>query len=424
MVMAFALLSGCVAAPGAITEPGVDAALVKGPPIVDIVTPFDEALSCLRGRIQPGISFAVGQVLDQTGKEQLNDGGTGKFVTQGAGEMIQSALFRAGVTVVNRRDPNIAIVESNWGIRDIRRQVPVNFYVSGSINSLDFIPGGGASVSVAGVGPRYQQSRILIGLDMTLTDAFTGRIVASVPLQKQIFASEIGASAGRFFGPTLVSLDVGGMQREAIHFTLRQMLGLATFELLTQLMNEDTFKDCRSKIRALDGGLSNRPQRTQPDVASAQPTDAAAVPPADPSIPKAVPVAQKKTDTPTRVSQEHHIKMVAITSMSGEAARKAIASAKAASTASNAADARKHAAEAMQQMALAIQALRQAAAMGLKGAEGDAAALLVEQAMGAAEEAQQVAVRAESSEARRVKGEAQPRAIEPKEFEERFNGSG
>jgi len=105
------ILAGC--APGAMTPKNIDAPLVQGPPITDIDTPFDEALSCLDGRIQSQITFAVGQVVDHTGKETFADGGTGKFVSQGAGDMVQSALFRAGVTLVNRRDPNVAFAESN-----------------------------------------------------------------------------------------------------------------------------------------------------------------------------------------------------------------------------------------------------------------------------------------------------------------------
>lgn len=246
------LLAGCAGAPG-IAEPTKDATLVQGPPVSDIVTPFDEALMCLKGAIQPTITFSVGAILDQTGKEQLSDGGNGKFVTQGAGDIVQSALFRAGTTVLNRRDPRIMETEVKWGIRDGRRIVPTNFYITGSINSLDFIPGSGFDVQVAGVGPRYRQNRILVGLDLSMTEATTGRVVANVPLQKQIFASEGGIAAARFFGNTLVMADLGGREREALHFALRQMLNLATFELLTQVMHPKNYVTCREQIDRMHG---------------------------------------------------------------------------------------------------------------------------------------------------------------------------
>ncbi len=250
------LAGGCAGAPG-ISEPTKDAKLVQGPPVSDIVTPFDEALSCLKGAVQPSITFSVGAILDQTGKEQLSDGGNGKFVTQGAGDIVQSALFRAGTTVLNRRDPRIMETEVKWGIRDGRRIVPTNFYITGSINSLDFLPGAGFDVKVAGVGPHYRQHRILVGLDLSMTEANTGRVVANVPLQKQIFASEGGIGAARFFDNTLVLADIGGREREALHFALRQMLNLATFELLTQVMHPKNYKACREQIDRMHGYVDN-----------------------------------------------------------------------------------------------------------------------------------------------------------------------
>lgn len=255
-VSAMAVLSACAGAPG-LAAADENAELVQGPPISDIVTPFDEALSCLDGRISPSIVFAVGAILDQTGKESFTDGGVGKFVTQGAGDMVQSALFKAGATLVNRRDPRITTTEAEWGIRNIATVVPTNFYITGSINSLDFIPGSGAEVNVAGVGPRYRQNRMLVGLDLAMTNAATGQIVANVPLQKQIFQSEAGIGLGRFFGDTLISGDIGGREREALNFALRQMLNLATFELLTQLMSAENFAECRSHVDRAYGYVDN-----------------------------------------------------------------------------------------------------------------------------------------------------------------------
>ncbi|WP_185983154.1 CsgG/HfaB family protein [Aureimonas mangrovi] len=283
-LLTLSLLAGCAGAPG-VAGSTSNAKLVQGPPITDIVTPFDKALSCLKGEIQPSIVFSVGAVIDQTGKESFTDGGVGKFVTQGAGDMIQSALFKAGTTVVNRRDPRVMTTEVEWQIRDPRRIVPSNFYITGSINSLDFIPGSGAEVDIAGIAGRYRQNRMLVGLDLAMTDANTGRIVANVPLHKQIFASEAGLGTGRFFGDTLVLADIGGREREAIHFALRQMLYLATFELLTQVMSPTNYAECRGHIDRAHGYVDNTttaaavaavklpppPQRTASAVSGPQP---------------------------------------------------------------------------------------------------------------------------------------------------------
>jgi curli biogenesis system outer membrane secretion channel CsgG len=226
--------------------------------MIDVVTPFDQALACLDGRINKDVlRFSVGSVIDATGKEQVTDGGSGKFITQGAGDIVQSALFRAGATVVNRRDPRIIDNEVKWGLLDVKQQALSTFFITGSINSLDFLPGSGYDVQIAGLGPRSRQSRILVGLDLSLTETRTGRILANVALQKQVVATEDGFGAGRFFGKALISADVGGKEREALNLVLRQMLNLATFELLTQVMNPAKYGDCIQLIQAVDGVTDN-----------------------------------------------------------------------------------------------------------------------------------------------------------------------
>ena len=261
---ALCLLGACSTARLGAGVPGnVDEPLVKGPAMMDVVTPFDRALACLDGRINKEVlRFSVGSVIDATGKEQVTDGGSGKFLTQGAGDIVQSALFLAGASVVNRRDPRIIDNEVKWGLLDAKKQTLSTFFITGSINSLDFLPGSGYDVQIAGLGPRFRQNRILVGLDLSLTETRTGRILSNVSLQKQVVASEDGFGIGRFFGKSLVSLDIGGREREALNLVLRQMLNLATFELLTQVMSPAKYADCMQLIEAVDGvtdnSLSNR----------------------------------------------------------------------------------------------------------------------------------------------------------------------
>lgn len=355
----------------------VDAPLAKGPAIQNVTTPFDQALECVRGKIEPSVSFAVGQVVDATGKETYSEGGSGKILSQGAGEMVQSALYRAGVTVVNRRDPNISVVETQWGIRDIKQQTPTNFYVSGSINSLDFIPGGGVEFDFGGVGVGKRQNRILIALDLSLTDAFTGRIVANVPLQKQIFTEEFRVGGDRFFDTTLISLSAGGMKREAVHFAMRQMLNFATLELLGQLMSEENYSSCRGIVASMDGNtsVSNRREDLR-DVVLAAMNRNTAEPLQATKPPKPTPAAQAPKP-PAKITPALRKQMEKATMFAG----RALVAAQAAKSAKDAVEARSHAREAQQYAAVAIQALKTAAAGGLTGAEGDAVALLVERAL-------------------------------------------
>jgi len=375
------LLAGCGFGFDSFTTRSANVELPIGPPVEDVVTPFDQALACINGKVNPGIIFAVGQVVDATGKESYADGGNGKFVTQGAGEMVQSSLFRAGVTLVNRRDPNIAITETQWGIRDLQQQIPVNFYISGSINSLDFIPGGGFTTTIAGVGPRFRQNRILIGLDLSLTDAFTGRIVANVPLQKQIFSREVGASVGRFFGDTLVSFDVGGMEREALHFTMRQMLSLATLQLLGQLMNEEAFAPCIAQISPVFGAFdaASVPKRNfvQNALASSAELSRARSGVAADGGEQAVQQVSARSETAQTVQDQ----LNEIQIQTSIYAARAIGAAEKSLAATSREIRAESAAEAMQLVAVSAQLLRRAAQLGLSGPAGDATAIVVEQAL-------------------------------------------
>lgn len=252
-VLFSSFLTGCTGLAPSNKKP---VSLVQGPPITDIFTPFDMALSCLKGQLRSDVSFSVGAILDQTGKDVVTNGGSGKMVTQGAGDMVQSALFQAGVSLMNRRDPRIIESEAKWGIRDPRQIQASDYYVTGSINSLDFIPGGGFDMQIAGVGPNYSQTRIMVGLDLSLTDTRSSKVVGNVSLQKQIAAQDYGLSAGRFAGRTLLNIQIGKGEREATNFALRQMLNLATFELLSQVVPPAVFESCRAEIPPEFGRLN------------------------------------------------------------------------------------------------------------------------------------------------------------------------
>lgn len=384
IVAAATVLAGCVPIGGTISPENENVVIPKGPPIEDIVTPFDEALTCLKGLVPSGLAFSVGIISDNTGKEQYADSGSGKIVTQGASDIVQSALFTAGVKVVNRRDASIAITETNWGIRNIKQQTPAAFFVTGSINSLDFIPGGGAQLEIAGVGPRYRENRILVGLDLSLTDTATGEVVSNVPMQKQIFSTEMGASAGRFFGKSLVNIDAGAMKREALNSTLRQMLNYATFQLLGQVVSEAGYRNCALKVADVDAAAdtsavsaSNRSALTL-----AAGRDIAPPPPPEANAPENLQVAAPAPPKP--IPDEARRRGQQTTSL----AAKAIAKSEEVQKSSDLQKAKALRDEAVKLLTEAIAALRESAAMGLSGAEGDGVALVVEQAIIAVQSAQ------------------------------------
>lgn len=387
-------VSACLGLPACAVVPvvpaGAEAALQDGPAPRRTDTPLDGVLACLDGRIGRDLAFSVGAIADATGKEQYAESGTGKFVTQGAGDMVQSALFAAGLTVVNRRDPNIPLAESNWGIRDIRAQAPTDFFITGSINSLDFLPGAGAEIELAGVGPRYRQSRILIGLDLAMTAAHSGVIVANTSIQKQFFADELGFSVGRFFDTTLANVEAGRMQREAVNLALRHMLTFATIDLLAQVMGKGDFAACAEGLAQAAPAMTDAPspRRRGNGTALAEARAAATSAETAPLAQGAAvqqPAASGAPPSPVPVEAQQ------LGNAATSYAAKAIAAADSVLKAPTREAATAAADEALRYMTLAIQALREAAAKGLAGPEGDAVATLVEKAITAAQAAQKYA---------------------------------
>lgn len=245
-LLSLAALAGC--APSA-----KNINLVEGPAIIDVVTPFDGALACLDGKIDKRLGFAVGNIPDGTGRESYGEGGAGKFVTQSAGDMVQSALFKTGAKVINRRDMGSAALEAQWGIRTLQSQQNAHFAITGSINSLDFIPGAGAYVNVGGVGARYSQNRILVGLDIAMTNVASGQVISNISLKKQIVSDDAGTFGSRFTNSKLIDADIGGARREALNDALRTMLQMATFELMIQLMPPQKYEECIMMIDARYG---------------------------------------------------------------------------------------------------------------------------------------------------------------------------
>jgi len=235
----------------AMTPPGENMNLIQGPPpVVDVKTVYDEALACLNTELAGRANFnlAVGEIEDSTGKFSAE--GNGYYMTQAAGDILQASFVKAQPnSVVNRR--NTKVMELEMKVGRTLGWVGSDAHATGSINTLDFIPGGGFEVSIAGIGAKARQYRMAVGMDIFLTNTMNSKIVASASLDKQIVAYDYGMGIGRFFGETLVTMNIGEQQREAVGFATRNMLKLAAFELLSDLYKDD-FSKCRTMIDNVD----------------------------------------------------------------------------------------------------------------------------------------------------------------------------
>jgi curli biogenesis system outer membrane secretion channel CsgG len=242
------LLGGCVA------SSGKNITLETGASVQSISTPYNDLISCVKiQKALPG-AWAVGEISDATGKYSSSTvGAAGRFISQGAGDMMQTILHKAGAQrILNRRDSKPVVMETRWGARKLDKVMVSDFYVTGSINTLDFLPGASADLSIAGIGPRYRQHRVVVGLDLHLTDAVTTEVIAAVNVSKQIFTEEAGIGIGKFFGTTFVNFDLSAGNREPLQLSLRSMLQFGLYEMLTQL-NTKVQENCQSIVNKVEG---------------------------------------------------------------------------------------------------------------------------------------------------------------------------
>ncbi|MBE7636942.1 hypothetical protein GUA87_08805 [Sneathiella sp. P13V-1] len=251
--LASLIISAPLFATGCVATSSQNISLEQGPPVQTVSTPYQNLMGCIADQKAMRGAWAVGEIVDATGKVSTDVNGTGRFVSQGAGDMMQTMLLHAGAEkVLNRRDPRPVVLEANWGKRTLRTAGTMDYYLTGSINTLDFIPGASAEVTVAGIGPRYRQSRALVGLDLHLTRADTTEVVGAVNISKQIFAEELGFGIGRFFGTTLVDFDLGSGNREPLQLSLRSMLQYGLFEILKQV-EPDLESKCQPIVDRVEG---------------------------------------------------------------------------------------------------------------------------------------------------------------------------
>lgn len=209
---------------------------------------------------------------------------------------------------------------------------------------------------------------------------------------------EVGVSGGRFFGPLLLELELGGMQREALHFALRQMLNLATFELLTQLMAPDSFDECLDLISILDGEIRNTngsSARTRQSNGSALRRAAEEASNRIEEVTASESRERRHAPGPEQsgagasreeaADAEPLLPLDVLTARATAGAGRALVAAEAAKSAENPEEAAVNAERAHQFMLYAIQQLQKAATQGLEGPEGDSTAIIVEQAINAAQ---------------------------------------
>jgi curli production assembly/transport component CsgG/holdfast attachment protein HfaB len=208
-------------------------------------TPYSQCLMELRNIKTNNLPvFAVGEIADKTG--QINYDDNGNALTQGASEMVISALAKTGkANLVERLDLRIPLAEVKLAEQkklsrsiDAYDRLPASdFIVVGAITELNYnIVSGGAQLFVKGIGGGARTVIINVAMDLRVIDSrnFTIRYVSS--LQKQITGYEVEANVFRFFGSTLIEFDAGAIRNEPMQLGVRSVAEMAVYQIMTDFL--------------------------------------------------------------------------------------------------------------------------------------------------------------------------------------------
>jgi len=222
-------------------------------PVTDNQTPYSTCLGGLRD--VPGNNlpiFAVGEIADKTG--QINYDENGHALTQGATEMVISALYKTGkARMVERFDLRIPLAEVRLAeqgrlsrsIEDYGQLPASDFVLVGALTELNYnIVSEGAQLFIKGIGGGARTVVINVALDLRVINSRNFSVPYVTSLQKQIYGFEVEANIFRFFGDTLVEFDAGRIQNEPLQLGVRSVAEMAVYQIMTDFLGLPSKDGC------------------------------------------------------------------------------------------------------------------------------------------------------------------------------------
>jgi curli biogenesis system outer membrane secretion channel CsgG len=208
-------------------------------------TPYSQCLQKLKDIPVNNLPvFAVGEISDKTGQINIDD--NGHALTQGASEMVISALAKTGkANMVERLDLRIPLAEVKLAeqkrlSRDLSAygKLPASdFILVGALTELNYnIVSGGSQLFVKGIGGGGRMVVINVAMDLRVIDGRTFAIRYVSSLQKQIIGYEVEANVFRFFGDTLVEFDAGAIRNEPLQLAVRSIAEMSVYQIFTDYL--------------------------------------------------------------------------------------------------------------------------------------------------------------------------------------------
>ena len=216
-------------------------------------TPYSQCLEDLKSIPAKNLPiFAVGEISDKTG--QIDVDNNGHALTQGASEMVISALAKTGkANMVERLDLRIPLAEVKLAeqkrlsrnIDEYGKLPASDFILVGALTELNYnIVSGGGQLFIKGIGGGARMVIINVAMDLRVIDgrSFAIRYVSS--LQKQIVGYEVEANVFRFFGDTLIEFDAGTIRNEPLQLAVRSVAEMSVYQIFTDYLKLPVAKGC------------------------------------------------------------------------------------------------------------------------------------------------------------------------------------
>jgi curli production assembly/transport component CsgG/holdfast attachment protein HfaB len=215
-------------------------------PVTNNDTPYSQCLRKLQTVAASNLPvFAVGEVADKTGQVSYYDK-AGNNLTQGAAEMVMSALYKTGKAhLVERYDLRIPLAEVKLAeqnrlsrtVESFGKLPSTDFVLVGALTELNYnIVTGGVGLRVAGIGAGARMAVVNVALDLRVINSKNFAVAYVSTLQKQIYGYEVQADVFRFFDTTFVELEAGHVRNEPLQLGVRAVVEMAVYQIMTEFL--------------------------------------------------------------------------------------------------------------------------------------------------------------------------------------------
>lgn len=189
------------------------------------------------------IPIAVYSITDSTGQYKTNDGASSTVVTQGATEMLITALQRSRQFITLDRVRlgdlmNEQNLVSNGRIKvngalELGVLTGTKYMITGSITEYQVNKEtGGFGLVIAGKGGSQEYARASVALDIRVIHLSSGEVIWAESLVGEIIGEKVGLQLFSFLGKNIVEFETGSGKQQVINLVVRTLLEEAVFKLV------------------------------------------------------------------------------------------------------------------------------------------------------------------------------------------------